>query len=111
MKLLCGWKEIAEYMHLTVRTAQRWETAGLPVHRAYESQRSPVLASRDELELWLSTRQTRLRTQTSAAQLMASECAELKSAQRRVLRKTKKLLTQVNHLGNEQQRLILLIKA
>ena len=112
MELLCGWKEIAEYLHLTVRTAQRWESAGLPVHRAYESQRSPVLASQDELEQWVNTRQTRAREHSSELRRrLTSEFRELRGAHHRTVRKTRKLLTQVTHLGNEQQRLILRIRA
>lgn len=112
MKMLCGWKEIAEFLHLTVRTAQRWERAGLPVRRAYESERSPVLASPDELEFWLNTRQRRVRTPMSAAQvLLTSKWAELHYARRRAHRETRRLLRQVTQLGNEQQRLIFLIKA
>lgn len=112
MKVLCGWKEIAEYLHLTVRTAQRWETVGLPVHRAYESQRSPVLASRDELEQWVSARQTRVRQHASESRLqLESQFVELRSAQRRAHRKTRRLLNQVTYLGSEQQRLLLRIKA
>ena len=111
MELLSGWKEIADYLQLTVRTAQRWETVGLPVRRAYESERSPVLAAREELERWLNTRQTRVRTHTSATQLaLALKGKELQNARRRIRRQTRILLNQVTHLGNDQQRLIRLIK-
>lgn len=110
MKLLCGWKEIAAYLHLTVRTAQRWEAAGLPVHRAYESPRSPVLAARDELELWVQTRQTRARTYASRSQhLLESRYAEIRSTHLRTRRKTRRLLTQIRHLVGEQRRLVRLI--
>ena len=112
MELLCGWKEIAEHLHLTVRTAQRWETVGLPVRRAYESQRSPVLASRDELEQWVSTRQTRNGERACESHhLLVSELKQLQSAHRRARRKMQRLLSQVSHLGSEQQRLLSLIKA
>ncbi len=110
MKLLCGWKEIAAYLHLTVRTAQRWEAVGLPVHRAYESPRSPVLAARDELELWVQTRQTRARTYASRSQhLLESNYAELRSTHLRTRRKTKRLLSQIGRLVGEQRRLLRLI--
>lgn len=56
MELLSGWKEIAEHLHLGVRTAQRWERLGLPVRRVSESPCSPVVAIPDELELWARTR-------------------------------------------------------
>lgn len=112
MELLCGWKEIAEYMHLTVRTAQRWQRVGLPVRRAYESQRSPVLAAQHELEQWLSMRETRRRRRPSESQRrLVSEFRELRSAQRRTHRVTRTLVHEVTQLRMEQQRLIDLIRA
>lgn len=51
MNLLCGWKEIAEHLHLTVRTAQRWERLGLPVRRVSNSARRPVVAIPAEMDL------------------------------------------------------------
>lgn len=59
MELLSGWKEIASHLHLTVRTAQRWEHLGLPVRRVSESICSPVVAIPDEIELWTRTRNLR----------------------------------------------------
>jgi len=59
MELLSGWKEIAEHLHLTVRTAQRWERLGLPVRRVSDSACSPVVAIPDELELWARTREVK----------------------------------------------------
>jgi hypothetical protein len=56
MAILNGWKEIAAHLRLQVRTAQRWERLGLPVHRVSSSSRSPVVASSDELELWARRR-------------------------------------------------------
>jgi hypothetical protein len=48
----------------------------------------------------------------SAAQvLLTSKWAELHYARRRAHRETRRLLRQVTQLGNEQQRLIFLIKA
>jgi len=46
---LDGWKEIAGYLNVTVRTAQRKETEGLPVHRKGRT----IFAYLEEIDLWL----------------------------------------------------------
>lgn len=49
---LDSWKEIADYLRRSVRTAQRWEReAGLPVRRVSAAQ-SAVYAFREELDGW-----------------------------------------------------------
>ena len=54
---LQGWKEIADTLGVTVRTAQRWEhDADLPVHRILRSRKAPVFAIRSDIGAW----QTRL---------------------------------------------------
>jgi TolB-like protein/Tfp pilus assembly protein PilF len=54
--LLEGWKAIADYLHKTERTVQRWEkTKGLPVHRFNASspeETSRVFAFKSELDAW-----------------------------------------------------------
>lgn len=53
---LASWKEIAEYLGVNVRTAQKWETErGLPVHRLPGSGRGHVLVTINELETWKRT--------------------------------------------------------
>lgn len=59
MKILNGWKEIAECLHRTSRSARRWEQLGLPVRRISQSSRSPVVAFPNEIEDWV--RRNRLR--------------------------------------------------
>ena len=51
--VLHSWKEIAAYMCRGVRTVQRWESLGLPVHRPLGKSRSAVLAFSEELDCWL----------------------------------------------------------
>jgi hypothetical protein len=51
--ILSGWKEIAGYLHCSVRTIQRWEAQGLPVHRPMPGARSHVIAHSDELDRWV----------------------------------------------------------
>ena len=53
MRMLSGWKEIAECLHRTPRSARRWERFGLPVWRVTDSPRSPVVAYHDEIEDWV----------------------------------------------------------
>lgn len=51
---LQGWKEIAAYLGRGVRTAQRWQRHGLPVHRPSEDE-GAVFALRSELDKWLAS--------------------------------------------------------
>ena len=51
-KELTSWKEIAEYLGVSVRTAQKWEThRGLPVKR-FSGERGRVLADPDAIDRW-----------------------------------------------------------
>ena len=53
-KKLVGWKEIAEYLRTSTRTAQRWEQEqGLPVHHTGGSKGYSVFAYPGELDVWL----------------------------------------------------------
>ena len=112
MELLSGWKEIAEHLHLTVRTAQRWEQLGLPVRRVSGSPCSPVVAIPDELELWARTRDIKEDADLLASnKFLVSRLAELRETQTRTRRRTRRLLNDMNYLGNEQQKLLLDIQA
>lgn len=49
---LAGWKEIADYLRMNVRTAQKWEAEkGLPVRR-YPGEKGRVYAYADEIDAW-----------------------------------------------------------
>jgi hypothetical protein len=112
MDMLCGWKEISEHLHLTVRTAQRWEKAGLPVHRVYDSKRSPVVTTVAELDLWLRSKPTPASKQQSAARdWKTAVLQETQSRQRSLHRRNKRLLTKLQQLKCEQRRWITLIRA
>lgn len=53
--ILCGWKQIANYLSMGVRTVQRHERAlRLPIHRPAGKSRSTVVAFKDELNRWAS---------------------------------------------------------
>ena len=49
-KRLEGWKEIAAYLKRGVRTVQRWEPKGLPIHRHEAT--GTVCAYPSELDAW-----------------------------------------------------------
>lgn len=52
--VLHTWKDIAAYLSVGVRTAERWEHDwGLPVHRPNQQERSLILAFREEINEWL----------------------------------------------------------
>jgi len=51
-RALQSWKEIAAYLGATVRSVQRWEAAGMPVHRQGSGQKARVYAWQDELDAW-----------------------------------------------------------
>jgi hypothetical protein len=59
MRILNGWKEIADCLHLSPRSAQRWEQLGLPVRRVSDSARSPIIAASDEIQRWVRARRRR----------------------------------------------------
>jgi len=53
---LKGWKEIAQCLHSSERTVQRWEhTLHLPVYRIGTQGGASIVASRRELEEWLQS--------------------------------------------------------
>lgn len=54
---LHNWKEIARYLDVHLRTAQRYaDKAGLKVHRAGSGPKPRVYAIKDELDAWLQAR-------------------------------------------------------
>jgi hypothetical protein len=53
-KILKSWKEIASYLGVGIRTAQRWTLLrGLPVRRPGASRGTAVLGVSDEIDRWL----------------------------------------------------------
>jgi len=107
MELLSGWKEIAEHLHLNVRTAQRWERLGLPVRRVSDSACSPVIAIPDELELWARTRDAKGEAALLGSnKFLVNRLAELRDTHVRTRRKTRRLLNDINSLASAQKELI-----
>jgi hypothetical protein len=59
-RILSGWKDIATYLGKGVRTVQRYERElRLPVRRPAGKRRGSVLATRDELDLWVTASPSR----------------------------------------------------
>jgi len=107
MDLLHGWKEIADYLHLTVRTAQRWERLGLPVRRVSNSASSRIVAIPDELGRW--ARQAQLAKDGYAdmsTSMLTTKLFELRSIQKKARRRTRRLTRQVHSLRMENNRLM-----
>ncbi len=91
--ILSGWKEIAGYLHCGVRTVQRWEAAGLPVHRPAPYKRSHVIAHSEELDCWVrngsspDSEYQKLSASLATAQRLYDENrARIAELQQRVLR-------------------------
>jgi hypothetical protein len=57
--ILSGWKEISNYLRMGVRTVQRYEEFGLPVRRPAGKRRGSVLATKTELDSWITARPIR----------------------------------------------------
>jgi len=107
MELLSGWKEIAEHLHLGVRTAQRWERLGLPVRRVSDSPCSPVVAIPDELELWARTRDLKADAAALASnRFLVNRLSELRKTHSRTRRKTRRLLAELTSLADKQKKLL-----
>lgn len=57
--ILSGWKEISNYLRMGVRTVQRYEEFGLPVRRPAGRRRGSVIATKTELDIWITARPIR----------------------------------------------------
>jgi TolB-like protein len=49
---LNSWKEIAAYVKCSERTARRWESEGLPVHRHPHKKKAGIFAYKAEIDAW-----------------------------------------------------------
>jgi hypothetical protein len=56
LEIVSGWKEIANYLRKGVRTVQRYERAlALPVRRPAGKANGAVIATKAELDAWVTT--------------------------------------------------------
>lgn len=60
LEILSGWKDVASYMGMGVRTVQRYERhQGLPIRRPAGNIRASILAVKNELDAWVIARPVR----------------------------------------------------
>jgi hypothetical protein len=60
LDVFSGWKEIANYLRKGVRTVQRYERElGLPVRRPAGRSRGSVIATKIELDAWITAKPVR----------------------------------------------------
>jgi len=102
MRILNGWKEIAECLNLTQRTAQRWERLGLPVRRVSNSRRSPIIAFHHEIEYWMRNKTKRPETTDTLKTNLSNFSTTIVE--------TRKLVAQLRAARQEHHRLIQQIK-
>jgi phage terminase Nu1 subunit (DNA packaging protein) len=57
--ILSDWKAIAHYLDSGIRTVQRWEQQGLPVHRPIPGRRSHVVARSEEIDNWVGRKSSK----------------------------------------------------
>ena len=86
MKVLSGWKEIANHLHQGVRTVQRWELSGLPIHRVGGG--GPVFAFVEEIEAWQRATPTRT---TDVVQALQNKVKSLEAEVRSLKRENRML--------------------
>ena len=59
LQILSGWKEIANYLGMGIRTVQRYELQlGLPIHRPAGHSRGAVIGVKAEIDGWIHTTPT-----------------------------------------------------
>ena len=57
LEILTGWKEIASYLRMGVRSVQRYERElSLPIHRLNGKSTGSVIATKAELDSWVTAR-------------------------------------------------------
>jgi len=104
LEILNGWKEIASHLGKGVRTVQRYERElGLPIRRPAGKFTGSVMATRAELDAWVSASPVRLSFPVS--QVITDHIAtltELKlriAEMRRLRRETEELREQLRATG------------
>ena len=97
--ILTGWKEIAAYLRVGVRTAQRRCANGMPVHRINRSSRSPVVADSRTLDLWISGKlrptPTKLEENIKLSRQLRTEAKQLRAQLRATVTKMKERYAKV----------------
>ncbi len=98
-KVLQSWKEIALYMNRGVRTVQRWEHYGLPIHRPAGRSRSAVLAMTNELDGWIQSSPVLKSNPENGAAEMQAELTALREENQRLRERLSELETKAQHFA------------
>lgn len=119
--ILTSWKEIAHYLGRGLRTVQRWEASGLPIHRRNGAR--VVLAYTEELDTWVRA-QRRGNTQeietaleeinylVAERELLSGEIAELKAEKNSLARRSLHIVPHTElHLGARAEQVCSLSEA
>ena len=89
--MLVSWKDIANFFGKGVRTVQRWEDMGMPVHRP-STDRNIVFADPEELRVWALGKRAKLRMPEH------ERCEQLLQQSRLTVEKTRRLIQQSESL-------------
>lgn len=107
-KFLAGWKEIATYLGKGVRTVQRYEREmGLPVRRPAGKSRAAVVATKVELDAWVSASPFR---DTFSLPRFPADQAPLAADITRGTHEMRRLTRQMSELRSEVTRTVSLLK-
>lgn len=90
VRLLTCWKDIANFFGKGVRTVQRWEALGMPVHRP-NGDNSTVFADPRELRSWA------MRASPLMRELEKHLDRELSDSERRVIRLAEEIIAAEPH--------------
>jgi hypothetical protein len=84
-RVLNSWKEIATYLHVCVRTAQRWsKKSAMPVHHPTGQGRGSVFAIASELDAWVTGVPARQQPSDAHFRTTAERTRELLEASERI---------------------------
>jgi hypothetical protein len=96
-KILKSWKEIASYLGVGIRTAQRWTTLrGLPVRRPSAARGSAVLGFSDDIDRWL--RSPKARTHEPFEGMIATDLLTSRPSRPRLLEREVEILLEIGAL-------------
>jgi predicted DNA-binding transcriptional regulator AlpA len=99
-KLLVGWKNVANYLGMGVRTIQRYEREhALPVRRPAGGLRGAVIATSAELDAWVAASPIRDYFQLTSPKAPSSTFAEIQAG----MRKMQDLCAEIRRMREEMK--------
>lgn len=91
--MLSGWKEIAQYLRCSLRSAQRYQSIGLPIKRLHPG-RGPVVAYSEDIDAWVRG----LLSRSKGARTTPTNVMRSRELRAQVERSTEKLRKMVEEL-------------